>query len=55
MKKIKGPFWSPSVQPVQPHQTRLRSRSFCAFLKAIAGPRREAEREGGGFNTERIL
>ena len=22
MKKIKGPFWLPSVQPVQPHLTR---------------------------------
>ena len=40
--------------PTQPHQTRLRSHPLF-FRKAIAGPRKETEMEGGGLSSERVF
>ena len=42
----------PSVQPVKLAYAR---RPFVLLRKAIAGPRRETEREGGGLSAERTL
>ena len=55
MKKIKGHFWGPSTRPIQPVKLACARRPFFLLRKAIAGPRRETEREGGGLSAERTL
>ena len=43
------------TRPTRPIKLACARRPFFLLLKAIAGPRREAEREGGGLSAERIL